>query len=63
MSSLRCRRGGRIAPTRALFTVIPGECLKPETAWWSGMDSNRRSWLFDRNRRFPANIRFSVSFR
>jgi hypothetical protein len=33
-------RGGdavnaRIAPTRAPFRVIPGKCIKPETAWRS----------------------------
>jgi hypothetical protein len=30
------------APTRGLFVVIPGECLKSETAWRRGMDSNFR---------------------
>jgi hypothetical protein len=39
---LRCRSGGRIAPTRALFTVIPGECIKSETAWRSELNSNSR---------------------
>ena len=42
LGSLRCRWGVRIAPTRALFAIIPGERLKPETAWRSGMDSNSR---------------------
>jgi hypothetical protein len=31
MSSLRCRRGGRIAPIGALFAAIQGEFLKSET--------------------------------
>ncbi len=35
----------RIAPTRALFAVIPGECLKPETRWRRGWDSNPRATL------------------
>ena len=30
------------AHTRGLFVVIPGECLKSETAWRRGMDSNFR---------------------
>jgi len=42
VSSLRCQWGGRIAPTRALLAIIPGECLKPETVWRSRMDSNPR---------------------
>jgi len=29
VSSFRCRWGGRIAHTLALFAVIPGDCLKP----------------------------------
>jgi hypothetical protein len=33
VSSLRSRWGGRIAPPRALFAIIRGECLRSETAW------------------------------
>jgi hypothetical protein len=40
--SLRCRWGVRIAPTRALFALIPGERLKSETAWRSEVNSNSR---------------------
>jgi hypothetical protein len=32
----------RIAATRARFAYFPGECLKPETRWRSGVDSNSR---------------------
>jgi hypothetical protein len=30
------------APTRALFAIIPGECLKAETRWGSEVNSNCR---------------------
>ncbi len=33
---------GASPPTRALFMVIPGECLKYETAWRSEVNSNCR---------------------
>src|ERR1019366_4966775 len=40
--ALRCRWGLRIATARAQFAHFPGECLKPETAWRRGRDSNPR---------------------
>jgi hypothetical protein len=42
LSVLRCRWPVRIALTRAQFAHFPGECLKPETRWRSGVDSNPR---------------------
>jgi hypothetical protein len=35
-------RGRLSSPRRALFAVIRGECLKAETAWRRGVDSNPR---------------------
>jgi len=42
---------------------LSGESLETRTRWRSGVDSNRRSRLFERKWLFPANFRFSVSAR
>jgi hypothetical protein len=34
---------GRIVSTCGLFSLIPGECLKPETAWRSAVISNSQA--------------------
>ena len=54
MSSLRCRRGGRIAPTGALFAAIQGEFLKSET---DGMDPRPLICGLAMGRRCAGNIR------
>jgi hypothetical protein len=45
-------------PYTAQFAIIPGECLKPETRWRRGVDSNYRFRMFWReNGRFlPVSI-------
>ena len=53
--------GKEAEPPRPNFASLSEECRISKTAWWSKMDSNRRSWLFERKRPFPDSFGFSIT--